>query len=364
MGIPGVTLPPDPIQLQPTYGAGAGRLRETRSRSGSSSTAAPAASRRASPTPASRSPSTQFPVPGTEAKAWYLVAGRRPRAPAPPAGPHADGFTWDADALPTTDFSGDTAAGEGGLWTATARIRLGPEPAGQRRLLPDRAAGREHDRDRRRRRQRSGSAPRPPTSTCRRRSARSGPTARRPSSRTAGCGATSASSTPPRAPPLEPVLSLREVRRLAAARRTSSCQVTIPLYYEGHAYRAGSRIRVTIAAPNGTQPIWAFDQTEPEGTAQVAIAYGDEHALAPPAPGRARGRACRPACRPARACAGSPAATTRRSRTCRPRRRRQFDPAIRQFCRCSPAAPGSGSFQQAIAARWARIEGATRWTCS
>jgi hypothetical protein len=50
--------------------------------------------------------------------------------------------------------------------------------------------------------------------------------------------------------------------------------VTIPLYYEGHAYRAGSQIRVTIAAPNGTQPIWAFDRTEPEGTAQVAIAYG------------------------------------------------------------------------------------------
>ncbi len=27
--------------------------------------------------------------------------------------------------------------------------------------------------------------------------------------------------------------------------------VTIPLYFEGHAYRAGSHIRVTIAAPNG-----------------------------------------------------------------------------------------------------------------
>jgi len=51
--------------------------------------------------------------------------------------------------------------------------------------------------------------------------------------------------------------------------------VTIPLYYQGHAYRAGSRIRVTIAAPNGTQPIWAFDHAEPEtGTTQVAIAYG------------------------------------------------------------------------------------------
>ena len=42
-------------------------------------------------------------------------------------------------------------------------------------------------------------------------------------------------------------------------------EVVIPLYYEGHVYRAGSRIRVTIAAPNGTQPIWSFSQTEPEG---------------------------------------------------------------------------------------------------
>ena len=73
--------------------------------------------------------------------------------------------------------------------------------------------------------------------------------------------------------PLEPVLSLREsdVEPMSAA---EFVPVTIPLYYEGHAYRAGSQIRVTIAAPNGTQPIWAFDQTEPEGAAQVAIAYG------------------------------------------------------------------------------------------
>ncbi len=40
--------------------------------------------------------------------------------------------------------------------------------------------------------------------------------------------------------------------------------VTIPLYFEGHAYRAGSRIRVTISAPNGNQPVWSFSQTQPE----------------------------------------------------------------------------------------------------
>lgn len=31
---------------------------------------------------------------------------------------------------------------------------------------------------------------------------------------------------------------------------------------------------MTIAAPNGTQPIWDFEETEPAGKAQVAIAYG------------------------------------------------------------------------------------------
>ena len=41
-------------------------------------------------------------------------------------------------------------------------------------------------------------------------------------------------------------------------RRASGREVTVPLYYEGHVYRAGSRIRVTISAPGDAQPIWAF----------------------------------------------------------------------------------------------------------
>jgi hypothetical protein len=50
-------------------------------------------------------------------------------------------------------------------------------------------------------------------------------------------------------------------------------QVWIPLYYEGHAYRAGSRIRLVIAAPNGTQPVWSFSHPKPAGTATVSIAF-------------------------------------------------------------------------------------------
>jgi predicted acyl esterase len=72
--------------------------------------------------------------------------------------------------------------------------------------------------------------------------------------------------------PLEPWLSLRarDVKPLPKGR---FAKVTIPLYYEGHAYRAGSRIRVTITAPNGDQPIWSFGETKPKGRATVAVAH-------------------------------------------------------------------------------------------
>jgi predicted acyl esterase len=72
--------------------------------------------------------------------------------------------------------------------------------------------------------------------------------------------------------PLEPVLGLRksDVSPLPSNRFV---QVTVPLYYEGHVYRAGSRIRITVSAPNGDQPIWSFGETSPKGRATVAIAF-------------------------------------------------------------------------------------------
>jgi predicted acyl esterase len=61
----------------------------------------------------------------------------------------------------------------------------------------------------------------------------------------------------------------RDVRPLPRGRFVP---LTIPLYYQGHAYRAGSRIRVIVTAPNGDQPIWSFSETSPKGTAKVSIA--------------------------------------------------------------------------------------------
>ena len=117
--------------------------------------------------------------------------------------------------------------------------------------------------------------------------------------------------------PLEPVLSLRK-RDVAPLPRNRFVKVTIPLYYQGHAYRAGSRIRVTITAPNGDQPIWAFAETHAEEDgARSTIASSKKQAVEPDAAGGRRASTSRPSCRRARACAASPAATTSRTRTAR-----------------------------------------------
>jgi uncharacterized protein len=272
MGIGGVTLPADPVQLQPTYeGALAAyealppiRVLFDNGAGGSSP---------GKPYPGFEQSFSGFPIPGVEARAWYLSTQGALRS-RPPAHPHADAFTWNPDALPKTDFSGDTAGGSGGLWTATPAYDWAQSPPGSAvSYLTD------------------------PLSE---------------NTTVVGAGAVRLwvrSSTPDldlqatisevrpdgletfvqngwvrgderkldrrRSTPLEPVLSLRksDVSPLPPDRYVP---VTIPLYYEGHAYRASSRIRVTISAPNGTQPIWSFDHTQPKGTAKVRIAYSKQ----------------------------------------------------------------------------------------
>jgi len=284
MGISGVTLPPDPIQLQPTYSTALAAFENLKPIRVLFDNGAGGLSP-GQPYPSFEKSFNVFPVPGTEAKAWYL-APEGNLSGAPPAGAGADEFTWDANALPKTDFSGDTGSGEGGLWTATPEYHWEQSPPG---------------------------------------SAVSYLTAPLSANTTViGAGAVNVwvrSSTPnvdlqatvsevrpdgketfvqngwvrgderkldaEKSTALEPVLSLREAD-VSPLPAEQFVPVTIPLYYEGHAYRAGSRIRVTIAAPNGTQPIWSFDQTEPEGPAQVAIAYGGEtpsNLLLPVVPG-------------------------------------------------------------------------------
>ena len=73
---------------------------------------------------------------------------------------------------------------------------------------------------------------------------------------------------------LQPALSLRR-GEVAPLPRGKFVAVTVPLYYEGHAYRAGSRIKVTISAPGGDQPTWAFTDLVPRGRATVRLAHSE-----------------------------------------------------------------------------------------
>ncbi len=105
---------------------------------------------------------------------------------------------------------------------------------------------------------------------------------------------------------LEPVPTLRRADD-APLPKGKWTQIDVPLYYEGHMYRAGSRIRVTITAPGGDQPVWAFADVVPAGKATVSLAHSADKPSRlilpvvpgitaptplPPCPGL-RGEACR-----------------------------------------------------------------------
>jgi predicted acyl esterase len=272
MGISGVTMPPDPIQLQPTY-AGALAAFENLPAIRVLFDSGAGGTQPGEPKPGFEQSFASFPIPGTTARSWYLSGGGA-LSDTPPARAGANSFTWDAHARPLTDFTGDTAAGTNGLWTATPPYNWTQNPAGSALSYV--------------------SSPLSSNTTV------------------IGAGAVRVwvrSSTPnvdlqatisevrpdgketfvqngwvrgnerkldaQKSTLLEPVLSLRaaDVSPLPSNRFVP---VTIPLYYEGHAYRAGSRIRVTISAPNGDQPIWSFSETEPNGQANVAIAYSKQ----------------------------------------------------------------------------------------
>ena len=55
-------------------------------------------------------------------------------------------------------------------------------------------------------------------------------------------------------------------------------EVSVPLYYSGHVFRAESRIRITVEAPGGDQPLWAFSVLSPPGPVTDSVARAPEFA--------------------------------------------------------------------------------------
>ena len=269
MGIDDVTLPPDPIQSQPSY---AGALSAFQSLKpvrilfdNGAGSATPGA-----PYPGFEQFFTRFPVPGTQAHSWYLgahgtLSSRRT------ATARADAFTWKPTARPATSFSGKDDGEPGGLWQATPPYHWAPTPPGTAASyvtapltanttvigggavqLWIKASAPSVDL------QATISEVRPDgTETF----VQDGWL--RASERTLDAGQSTL---------LQPVLSLRraDAAPLPTGRYT---KVTVPLYYEGHVYRRASRLRVTIRAPGGDQPVWAFSELRPHGTARVVVAH-------------------------------------------------------------------------------------------
>ncbi|MBS1892753.1 MAG: CocE/NonD family hydrolase [Actinobacteria bacterium] len=284
MGIPGLTLPPDPIQLLPTYGSALAAFEAQKPIRVLFDSGAGGASP-GRPYPTFEESFSEFPIPGTQAKAWYLAPGGNLK-PTKTAGSHADEFTWDAHALPLQDFSRPTDGSAGGLWTETpsyhweqsppgSAVSYVTEPLGENTTVIGAGAVNLWVRSS------------TPNVDLQATVSEVRPDGKETFVQNGWVRADERKLDAAKSTTLEPVLSLREsdVQPMPA---NEFVKVTIPLYYEGHAYRAGSRIRLTIAAPNGTQPIWDFEEAEPAGKAQVAIAYSKQdpsNLLLPVVPG-------------------------------------------------------------------------------
>jgi hypothetical protein len=277
MGLPKedlVTLPLDPIQTQVTYESALAefeKLPTVRVLFDNGAGESPTGEKTAgNPYPGFEGTFSELPVPGTEARTWYF-GPHGALTEAPPTKKGIDAYTSNANALPPTDYSGNT--GGGGLWGKASQWTYNwqQSPAGSAvsyvsAPLASNAvavgAGAVHLRVR-------ASTPdvdlmatvsevRPDGNET---FVQNGWL--RASERKLAKNAKNMFKQAPTL--LEPIPTFlsKNARPLSPARFVP---VVIPLYFEGHAYRAGSRIRVTIAAPNGSQPIWSFGQTQPPGT--------------------------------------------------------------------------------------------------
>jgi uncharacterized protein len=285
MGLPKtdlVTLPADPIQTQPTYESALAAFEALPSIrvlfDNGAGTSPLGTTTAGDPYPGFEQSFSKFPIPGTKAQTWYFAPGGA-LAQQQPSGEGSDLYTSDANAVPPTDFGPNT--GGGGLWGNASQWEWNwvQPPAGDAvsyvsaPLAADTTTvggGAVHlwvksstpDVDL----QATVSEVRPDGNET---FVQNG-WLRASERKLATDSKNILKQKPTELQPISTMLA-SDVQPMPA---NEYVPVTIPLYFEGHAYRTGSRIRVTISAPNGTQPIWAFAHTQPEGgTANESIAF-------------------------------------------------------------------------------------------
>src|SRR3954453_87294 len=270
MGVPGQSCPPDPIQNEPTLDTARAAFEALPSIRILFDNGA-GGNMPGAPQPGFEQSFAKFPIPGTTARSLFFSNGGKLAASAPSkAGTNS--FTWNAKARPLTDFTGDTAGGDGGLWAATPPYKWLQPPAGRAvsyvssPLSADTTvigAGAVHVWVRASK----------PTVDLQATITEVRPDGKETFVQGGWLRGNERKLDARKSTSLEPVLSLRKGDRSPLSPKRY-VKATIPLYYQGHVYRAGSRIRVYITAPNGDQPIWSFSEPQPsKGKANVGVAF-------------------------------------------------------------------------------------------
>ncbi len=267
MGVNGVNLPDDPIQQQPDFESALAAfeaLPEVRVLFDNGGGGSPG-----TPVPAFERTFGTFPPPKAKPQSWFL--GRGGKLSRKGAGGGADQFTWDDSARPPTDFSGSTGSGTNGLWTATPSYDWTQNPPGTALSYVSGVLGANTAV------LGAGELQVWVRSEARNVDLQATVSEVRPDGketfvqggwlRTGARKVVRAESTL-----TEPVPNLKKQAEQTLP-KGSFVKVRIPLYYQGHVYRAGSRLRVTLSAPGGDQPIWAFAETQPDATPWVAVAH-------------------------------------------------------------------------------------------
>jgi uncharacterized protein len=266
-GVGGVNLPDDPIQQQPDFESALAAfeaLPPVRVLFDTGGGAQPG-----TPVPAFERSFRTFPPQKAKPQSWFLGRGGKMSRKGPGGG--ADQFTWDDSARPPTDFSGDTGSGQNGLWTATPSYDWTQNPPGTALSYVSGVLGANTAV------LGAGELQVWVRSEARNVDLQATVSEVRPDGRETfvqsgwlRTGARKVVRTESRITEPVPNLKRRAEKTLPKGRFV---KVRIPLYYQGHVYRKGSRLRVTLSAPGGDQPIWAFAQAQPEATPWVAVAH-------------------------------------------------------------------------------------------
>ena len=269
---PTMTLPPDPIHLEPTYEAAKAAfeaLPEVRILFESGDGRNPG-----EPYPGFERSYESFPPPSTKMHSWFfaedgVLSERKSKR-------GADQFEWDADARPPTNFTGNTGSGD--LWTDSPNyewsqpvdgksVSYMTEPLGKDTVVVG-----------------DGEVELWVQSKARNVDLQATVSEVRPDGRESfsqgGWLRTGFRKVFEKQSPLGDPQPTYRKKDVASLPKGKWAKVRVPLYFHGHPYREGSRIRVTVQAIGGDQPVWAWKKTRtfPKGTPWVAIARDKKHA--------------------------------------------------------------------------------------